>query len=338
MRKTLLFSLFLFFSSCFGQDIEITPNSEESTNHYLSYSDSFILRLYGINKFTEIDFKDKEQDDNSLYKANDNFNLGLGFNYKWAGFNLAFNFPFMNKDDKIYGQTKALDLQLNLYGRKNLVDLNFQSYEGYYWKNPQNFVLNFDPETNGYPTRRDLNTINLSSSMLHIFNHDEFSYRAAFVQNERQLHSAGSWLLGGYFSAFGIATSDSRFILPREFINRVKNTSLHVKEINSTHLGILGGYAHTFVFKKKWFASFSFTLGLGFKTIERVLPNGSSSKYNNGGGYASARFALGHNNDRTFYGITSIANNLNMELEKTMDVSYNFGAIRFIYARRITGK
>lgn len=111
-----------------------------------------------------------------------------------------------------------------------------------------------------------------------------------------------------------------------------------MKELNSTHLGILGGYAHTFVFKKKWFASLSLTLGVGFKSIERILPSGNSSKYNNGGGYASGRFAFGHNNDRTFYGITSIANTLNMELEKTMDVSYNFGAIRFIYARRITGK
>lgn len=339
MRFILLFfSIFLYISTCIAQDIEITPNSEESTDHYLSYSDALILRFYGINKFTEIDFEDKEQEDNSLYKANDNFNLGFGFNYKWAGLNLAFNFPFMNKDDKIYGETIAFDLQANLYGRKNLIDINFQSYVGYYWKNPENFIPNFDPNLNGYPTRRDLSTVNLSGSMLHIFNHEEFSYRAAFVQNERQLHSAGSWLLGGYFSAFGIQTLDSTFILPREFITRVKNSSLHVKELNSTHLGLLGGYAHTFVIRKKWFASLSFTVGLGFKSIERILPNGTRSKYNNGGGYASGRFAFGHNNDRTFYGITSVANNLNMELEKTMDVSYNFGAIRFIYARRITGK
>lgn len=101
---------------------------------------------------------------------------------------------------------------------------------------------------------------------------------------------------------------------------------------------MLGGYAHTFVIKKKWFASLSFTVGAGLKSIERILPNGQSIKYNSGGGYVSGRFAFGHNNDRHFYGITSIANTLSLELAKTMSVDYQFGALRFIYARRIIGK
>lgn len=333
----LLFSLTLSATSL-AQDLEITPVSSESNDHYLSYADALTLRLYGITKFTQITYQDKEQGDDAIYKANDNFNLGAGFNYKWLGLNLAFNFPFMNKDDHLLGKTTAFDIQGNFYGRKNLVDVTLQSYEGYYWKNVDNFFPKFNPEERGYPKRGDLTTANISASFFHVYNHEKFSYRAAFVQNERQVKSAGSWLLGGYFTAFGIATKDSTFILPREYVSRIKDNTLHVSEVQSVHLGIAGGYAHTFVIKEKWFASFTLNIGAGLKSVERTIPDGRTFTSNKGGGFGFFRMALGHNNDRTFYGITSIVNTLGMQLEKTMDINYQFGAIRLIYARRFNVK
>lgn len=338
MKSTFLVLILtlLISNSGYAQDIEITPVADESNEYYLSYSDALLLRLYGISKNSELEFKNTSPKESAIYKANDNFNLGVGFNYKWAGLNLAFNFPFINKDDSIYGNTKAFDLQGNFYGRKKIVDIAIQTYEGFYWKNVASKYPDLVPLETGFPQRNDITTTNLSATVYHVFNHGKFSYRAAFVQNERQIKSAGSWILGGYFNLFGVESATKAILQPNEYIANISDSSLLVKGVNSTNLGVTGGYAHTFVIKEKWFASLALNLGGGIKAVNRVSIDDSKYTTHKGGGFASARFAFGHNSDRTFYGITSIVNTLNMQLDKNYALGYKYGAFRLIYARRFS--
>lgn len=336
MKFSFLVLLILTISNrCFAQDIEITPVADESNDYYLSYADALTLRGYTISKNSELEFKNSKPKESAIYRANDNFNLGIGFNYKWVGLNLAFNFPFINKDNNIYGNTKAFDLQGNFYGRKKIIDVAIQTYEGFYWKNVLSKYPDLVPKETGFPQRKDIVTNNVSASMYHVFNHQKFSYRAAFVQNERQIKSAGSWILGGYFNLFGVRGKENLTLVPVDYLASIPDSSLHTQQITSSNLGITGGYAHTFVIKEKWFISLALNLGGGLKAVNRSTINNENITTHKGGGFVSGRFAIGHNNDRTFYGITSVTNTLNMQLEKDYALSYKYGAIRLIYARRL---
>lgn len=89
-----------------------------------------------------------------------------------------------------------------------------------------------------------------------VFNNKKFSYKAAFNQNERQLKSAGSFLLGGgvYFTKI---SSDS------SFVHKTRNS------LRNFQFGVSGGYAYTWAINKRWFASGSATVGANFGT-ERI--------------------------------------------------------------------
>lgn len=326
-------SLFILFIYCFVSTLFGQNNDTPSSSYYVSYSDSLTARTYGIRKFTEVAYEGLGE--KVLFKSNDNFNLGVGVNYRWLGLNLAFNFPFINRDDAIYGSTQAFDLQGNFYGRKNVIDVNIHAYNGYYRANPTSLRTSSDEP---FPIRGDLQTANIAIDGVHVFNHEKFSYRAAFVQNERQLKSAGSWLLGGYFNIYGMESIDSTTILPTLFLSNYSDTSLYAQSISSFQLGLLGGYAHTFVVKSKWFFSITATIGIGARSVERSLASGEVYTANEGGAYGNTRLAVGYNKDKSFFGITSVFNTLNLKIDKDLDLEYRSGAVRIIYARRFSLK
>jgi Domain of unknown function (DUF4421) len=294
-----------------------------------NYASLLALKLVAVKKFSRVLIKDHAQD-KLHYFPNENLNLGVGFNYKWLGLNLAFNLPFINKDNAIYGNTESIDLQTNIYGRKYGLDAYLQYYKGFYINNPIDVFGTW--QSASYPTRPDLRTLRLGTDFYYIFNDRKFSYRAAFVQNERQLKSAGSWLLGAYTSYLLIAADSS--ILPQILASQM-NEIPDIASARFINMGVSGGYVHTFVIKKNFFFTFDLQLGVGLQ--DRLARTFSNIEYQRGGlqTKSKARFAFGYNTDRYFAGINYLSDNILSRQDDGVQITNSAGLFRLFFGRRL---
>lgn len=233
------FSFFLFFILTHFCQAQI------DTTYIKPFDNKLSLRTYLSTKFIlmekEVDGKVKN------FTPNTPMSLGFGVSINNTIINLSYGYGlnFMKDDDK--GRTKALDFQIHNYGRKFIIDLFIQKYHGFYTSDDS------DKNIKLYP---DLNIQQYGAFGQYVFNNKKFSYKAAFNQNERQLKSAGSFLLGGgvYFTKIG---SDS------SFVHKSKNS------LRNFQFGVSGGYAYTWAINKRWFTSGSATMGVNFGT-ERI--------------------------------------------------------------------
>jgi len=296
----------LIFGSAHSQveaDIIITPSGDFDTLYIKSYEDQLAIKFYGVSKSNEIGHVDDFTGQTLRYKPNEKFNIGIGFNYKWLGLDLAFNFPFINDDDEQFGKTDRFDIQSNVYLRKFAFDFNLQLYDGYYVDNPRLYLpgwSNLVPN----PQRPDMKTRTIGGNAFYIFKNEKFSYRSTFIFNERQKKSAGSWLAGTFFSYFTLDADSS--IVPTELLATF-NPDIDFRKTRFFHIGVSGGYAHTFVIGKKFFFSLTAAVGLGpeFRSSDDPESDQRISEVV----FAAkgvARSAIGYNSDKTFFGLSTV--------------------------------
>lgn len=263
------------------------------------YTTDFTTRLYVSRKYTYYNLANRQKE-NLRYRPNTNINPGLGFSYRFLTVNLGFKLPAFNNDDDKYGKTKVLDLQAYLYLRKLIIGFYGQSHKGYYVSGPDGWPKGF---ASGKPItmRPDLRTMDLGLDVQYVFNDKRFSYRAAYLQNEIQKKSAGSFLAGGEVFAFKV-DGDSA-IIP---LNMVKPDFFNGENFyRSTVLSAAAnvGYAHTFVYKEHFFLLLSLTGGAGINYTSMFQENGRIIRE---GGWQlnnMVRIALGYNSNRYFAGI-----------------------------------
>ncbi len=231
------------------------------TSYIQSFYNDLIVRVYSSNQNNFIQLNDLEQDVRLRYQPNDYFNLGVGFNYKWFGINVGTKIPYFSDDDNRFGKSTSLGIQSYLYARKFTVDILALKTKGYYLSLADNHDL-AEKGTEIYYQRRDLKTINLGLNMNYVLNHERFSYKAAFKQNELQKKSAGSLIFGGGIYMLNVE-ADSAFV-PREIDDIYFSEWRNLDDFKSITLNANIGYAYSYVPQPNWIitGSYRFSLGL----------------------------------------------------------------------------
>ncbi len=335
-RFNILFLLFLILQSVSAQE-EISKPVKFDTLYIRDVSDKLSVRLYGINKFNRFDIHDNNAGYTVKYSPNSSVNLGFGINYKWFGLGVAFDLPFINNDDQKYGHTNRFDAQTNIFTRSLAVDLNLQYYQGFYIENPETYDKNWTAG-NPYPQRPDIITTTLGASCLYIFNHKKYSARAAFIQTDVQKKSAGSFMLGGFFSLFSLE-GDSSFI-PYQ-LKSIFDPDLLFNQLYVSDFGVAFGYTHTFVIWKRLALSLSLAPGVSF---QKYNVSYLTERDNIKGSFASAkflgRFSLVYNTQKSYFGFTATDDSYNGNTGKNQQnsLTYQIGAVRFFYGRRFNFK
>jgi len=287
-------------------DAQITPINNDikyDTTRILDLSNQLSLWGYSIKKLYNLDITNKTTGKTLMISPNDQTNIGLGFNYKWMGLGIAFRAPWAKNDDDIYGKTKRIDFQLNIFSRSFGIDFSAQYYKGYYVENPENFIPNWTDDT-PYPQLNNLETVSTELSTYYFFNHKKFSYRAAFVRNEIQKKCAGSIILGTYFR-FDLASAPGSFI-PNELPPEYKDT-FNIDAYTSGNYGFSFGYTYTFVIWKRFFLNLSLVPGFGLKTMAVYTNEGKFRPKVGLSGRAIFRTAIGYEHKYFYLGITSIS-------------------------------
>lgn len=320
-------------NSLLAQDDSLADTLQRKNVYKVSYSDELGLYLYGISKFSNFELKENGQVSDSIlkYSPNSNFNIGAGFSYKWMGLGIAFNLGFINNDQKLKGKTNSLDLQLDIFSKQMMFNSNLSYYQGYYWNNPNDFFSDWN-SLDSLVVRPDITTVTLGFSGIYIFNHEKFSIRAAYQYTERQVRSAGSFLLGGRFSLYGIEADSA--IVPAELQGFYPNSS-EIGNLSSLSLGVSFGYTHTFVIGNYFFINGLLMLGINRQGLtardlnDEVIASGNKMSSN-----GTIRLAFGINKPKKYYGMAFTYDSFLLRNPNNTELTYAFGRFRLYYGFR----
>lgn len=317
MRSRILIIFFLCIATA--------ASGQNDSTYYVSYENQLTTRLYFSKKYTSLRYLEKEADVALRYFPNTTLNMGVGATYRWATLNLAFGFGFLNPDDG-KGDTRYLDLQGHFYGRKFVADVLGQFYEGFYLVN-----TDLKDQDGNYYLRPDIRVAAFGLAGNYITNHERFSYRAGFLQNEWQKKSAGTALLGWQI-IWGTEKADSTLV---PYGLRSVHAEAHPQRMTFFETGPSVGYAYTLVVKKNFFLMGSVAVSLVFGThavseLEReryssFIPNLSYKAF---AGYNTEKWAV----SLTFTNETITIGNNSSNQRFALDA----GNLRLNFVRRFT--
>ena len=172
-------------------------------------------------------------------------------------------------------------------------------------------------------------------NLYYIFNHNKFSYPAAFSQSTIQRKSAGSPLLGIGFSMHTIDVDWNKLELlmqqtfPYQHTNLI-DESMKVKTVEYTDFSITGGYAYNWAFARNWLLSSSLSVGIAYKSTQTNIKDEnknnkliSSHQFNTDG---ILRLGLVWNNMKYYAGASAVFYGYNYSKEQ-VSINNVFGNI-----------
>jgi len=202
--------------------------AQKSDSLYITpYPQKMALSPFIATNMLIIGSGEREFNPNSPVKA------GLGFSIKNTVVNFRLSTSIAPLEGSEYGKTKATDFQLHNYGRKFIFDLFIQRYKGFYEEDDSGTLTL-------YP---DVLVSQIGAEGTYVFNGNKFSSKAAFQQGERQLQSAGSFLLGGGMYVYELRPDGQ-------------------ETIDNIQFGAHGGYGYSWVVGERWLLSAMGTLGV----------------------------------------------------------------------------
>ncbi|MEO6669726.1 MAG: DUF4421 domain-containing protein [Ferruginibacter sp.] len=302
---------------------ELPPYNDSS--YYVYFPRSVTGRIFFSQKYLDFTSIVKNQRD-LKYKANTSSNLGIGFTWHNLSANFAYGFGIGKQKNESKGKTKYLDVQLHFFEPKWANDVYAQSYKGYHLS-PKGFVA---PAGSEYYYRPDMKVNLFGASRYRVFNSRRFSYRAAFIQNEWQKKSAGSFLLGGE-AYYGMIKADS-ILFPRTS-TEVGSQDL-INKINYLSIGPGAGYAYTLVMFEHFFITGTLTANLNISYTTEHAAEKKANRFSFQP-LTSFRVAAGYNSRRWSVSATWMDANLPFN-GKAPENRYvmNTGNYRLIVARR----
>jgi len=239
-------------------------------------------------------------EDNSrmTYKPNETGRFGVAAFYSWFGLGLSVGTKLYRKDPEIYGNTKSIDFRVNAFGKFLTVEGYLQTYKGFY--------LNYDDASGDKQTYiiPDMSIVSIGIEGNYIYNYSKFSIRAAFIQNERQLKSAGSLIVKPTFRYF--RTDSDQGIIPQGVLASFGLPQDNILSGNFYTLGLGPGYIYTFVFGKRFYLT---TGALAEVDWSHYQVTETDTSYISSGFTIplSVRCAAGYNSDTWFIGASYIS-------------------------------
>lgn len=240
------------------------------------------------------------------------------------------------------------DINLSVYSNQIGFDLFWRKSGNDYRISNVNFGKAYD--TKGL---RNVSFDGFSSSVrgfniYYIFNHQRFSYPAAYSQSTIQRRSQGSPLVGIGYTRHKLDINWERFYeladerLGKGYLDNAIDTTLQRSKVDYTDFSLSGGYAYNWVFARNWLFDISLQLAVSYKTTKSdaskekrgVFREFSFANFNLDG---VSRIGVVWNNMRWYAGANAIfhAYNYRKKQFKTNNVfgnvnfyfGYNFGSV-----------
>lgn len=343
--KRVLFLLFISFLFSATSVVALTPKKDtiDSKNIYQkvdttyieNYRKFLIAKTYIFTRYNNFDVKVDSTGKTLGYSINANTNLGFGVSYKGVGVDISFSPKLFgnNKDEEIFGKSSQFALSTGSNGRRFIYDVYLRLNSGFYNTNGYSVI---GDSTNKLIYINQPNMINFSigSELVYIFNNKRFSSAAPYNFTQRQKKSAGSKLLGSYFSLYTVAVDS--LIIP-DTLKEAFSSDVLFKNAGSLSWGISFGYTHTFIFgkRKMAYANIYFLPALAVQQYfsTNILDEVTKSKVALGLPL-QYRFSIGVNRKRFFLGFAAMGVSHTLNTDQGARFNYRFGNVRLLYGYR----
>lgn len=295
----LLFLLVIISSVFAGERDSLDRNPlKYDTNYIANYRYKLQIRTVGLNPQSSINLVNTEIDKNLNFSTNNPFAFGVALDYSWITLEFTQSIRGFELTDSRKGKTESLALNLSLNARKFSGGLFYRNTQGFFLENIEDWVPDWFEENETYPYSKNINTRILAGNIYYNFNNRKFSTAAAYRQNDRQLKSAGSALVGILANIEGAYSNT-----PMIDIDSLDGKFLNIKKVQYLKAGVFGGYMHTFSIYKRFFIHGSLNQGFLYSVGSGEYHDTEETQRLNAVGISFlARLAFGYNGTKWFAG------------------------------------
>lgn len=307
--------------------ISFLAMGQKGNDYYETFEGFLTGRVYLSKKYTSVALEGPEGTQTLRYRPNSLTTLGINATYEALSITLGSGFGFLNPNKEEKGKTKSFDFQTHIYTRDWATDIYGQFYRGYYLKD----IASGGANDFTYYLRPDIRTNLVGASVYRLFNGEQFSYRAAYLQNEWQKKSAGSFLAGAEFY-MGRVKGDSALV-PSEVASFYPQAE--VKRMRMVEFGPGLGYAYTFVWNEHLFATGSATINGDISFVKEETAEASANRVSFSPN-ATLRAVVGYNSERWAITMSWLHNSANARGESSnLDYRIKTGDFKITIAHRI---
>ena len=155
-------------------------------------------------------------------------------------------------------------------------------------------------------------------NVVYAVNRNKFSLKAAYNYSERQLKSAGSFIISGTLNTFQLQADSS-------ILTSDPTASPAFRQFRYTALSVAPGYAYSLIYKS-FFLNGVVSLGPAHYWLMHTWRSGAEQYDISINSFADIRLALGYNGDRIFGGMSFITQSRNIRFD---DIRFNNGNYTF---------
>lgn len=264
--------------------------------------------------------------------------MKIGPYFGWRWFFLGYTFDLKNINFGVDGKKREIDF--SIYSSQIGIDLFYRRTGSDYKMRKASMGEGVDvSKINGIPFD-GINVGITGINVYYIFNHNRFSYPAAFSQSTCQKISQGSWLAGiGYMrNSLNLDYDKLNTIIEENVIPTVPlDSGLMFDKIRYTDINVSVGYAYNWVFAKNWLFAASASLAFAYKHSKGDVNQADDLdfSFNHVNVDGIGRFGLVYNNTRWYAGASTIVHSYNYRKSRfavnntfgslNVYVGYNFG-------------
>ncbi|MBS1508591.1 MAG: DUF4421 family protein [Bacteroidetes bacterium] len=324
LKSVALIFLVLVSSVGLGQNKELDALSR--ANYVERFTNYFFVWPVLKQRNTSFYIQSADGSQRLTFKPNVSFHAGAGFYIFGVGAQIVLALPTTRSSDQLYGHSDAFDLQANILGKNWGLDFFTQNYIGYYSED-KNKPLSVSAI---HPQRKDVVTWNNGVNGIYFFNKRKYSMRSTYNYYERQLRSAGSFLLSANANTFSLRGDSA--IYSSSFDNAF-GTGANFQRLDYSTFSAAPGYAHTFVIRKIYFIGGAFAYGPAINWVHYNLGNNPWKEDWQLNTFADLRISAGYNSERFFAGVTYSHQTRNIKYAGVLFSSSN-DAIKFAVGYR----
>ncbi len=265
------------------------------------------------------------------------FKFGPYFGWRW----IFFGYTFDLKHLEVGSKSSKQELDFSIYSAQIGADI-------YYRRTGSDYRIRNVDLGNYIDTRQledvSLDVINVGITgfnVYYIFNHQRFSYPAAFAQSTCQKISCGSWMAGiGYMrNSIDFDHENLQDVLNDHSDQTIQlDSGLMFNSVKYYDINASVGYAYNWVFAKNCLFCASLSMALAYKATQGETTDGDKSgfDFHNFNIDGIGRFGIVWNNTRWYAGASAIVRAYNYRMDRfaannifgslNFYVGFNFGA------------
>lgn len=287
----------LFLLSC------LLLKAQSDSSRIIKFENTLQIGLFYADNYASTQFTSTKNSNTltPIFATKPSIGFQLAYNGAIIALGNGFSIPSARYQTSDYKITDAINLNGYFSRTKYVLWGAIKRFEG------AGYATQFQvPNT-------DATFFNLSGSYMHIFNENNYSFRAAFRQVEQQVSSGGSFLLKGIFNHINL--SDSNLVT----IDKDNFTGFQTNGFS-----FLGGYAYNLNLTQNLFLSTLLLVGVDLQRVQAssFTPNMQYS-------FAHAldfKSVIGYNSPRYYMALVfSYDNRLSLYgINEAVDFTYNY--------------